>query len=147
MPSGFLVLADGRCLARRWWAYDQVIRAVADSLEKSAPGVALRGWLLSLLPGPEDEEEIGIGAWHRTADKLTVVRHLDIRELTSENRGLFHDAALEAARRCAPDEDESQSLADLADMLMRADRGEPPLSRSDWREVVPSEGKRIGPGW
>ena len=154
MPSGFLVLADGRCLARRWRAYDQIIRAVADSVDESAEGLTLRNWLLSLLPGPDDEEEIGIGAWHRTADNQTVVRHLDIRELTLQNQRLFHDAVLEAVKRCA-DSSEAfdwldlgrESLIDVGDMVIRADRGEAPLSRSDWREVVPSEGRQVGPGW
>jgi len=154
MPSGFLVLADGRCLARRWRAYDKIIRAIAESVEESESGLVLRNWLLSLLPGPADEEEIGIGAWYRTADNQTVVRHLDIRELTPPNQRLFHNAVLEAAKRCAASQEAfdwldlgRDSLIDLGDMVIRADRGETPLSRSDWREVVPSEGRHIGPGW
>ena len=153
MPSGFLILADGRCLARRWRAYDQIIWAVADSLDDSSASRALRQWLLSLLPGPDDKEEIGIGAWHRAADDQTIVRHLDIRELTPENQRLFHTAALEAAKRCSDFSDTlgqleaRESLIDLGDMVGRADRGEAPLNRSDWREVVPSEGRHIGPGW
>jgi hypothetical protein len=154
MPSGFLILADGRCWARRWLAYDQIIRAVADSVEESPSGRTLRSWLLSLLPGPNDDEEIGYGAWYRTADNETVVRRLDIRELTPANQRLFHNAVLEAAKRCAESAEAfdwldlgRESLVDLGDMVVRADRGEAPLSRSDWREVVPSEGRRIGPGW
>jgi len=150
MPSGFLILADGRCLARRWWAYDRIIQAVADSVDDSAAGLALRDWLLALLPGPDDEEEIGYGAWYRAADSQTVVRHLDIREFTPENQRLFHTAALKSSKRCAESPgvfDAEESLLDLGDMVERADRGEPPLSRSDWREVAPSEGRHIGPGW
>lgn len=153
MPSGFLVLADGRCLARRWWAYDQVIKAVASFIVPSAPGDALRDWLLSLLPGPDDEAEIGYGAWVRARDEEIVTRRLDVRELTPGNQRLFHDAALEAARRYAESPEAfdwleaPESLVDLGDMIMRGDRGEPPLSRSDCREVFPTEAKQAGPGW
>ena len=147
MASGFLILADGRCLARRWWAYDAVIKAVAEQLGGSDAALVFREWLLSLLPGSNDEEHIGYGPWLRAEDNQLIERRLDIRELTVENQRLFHDAALKAAQNHPPEEDESESLLDLSDMLVRADRGEPPLSRSDWREVVPSEGKRIGPGW
>jgi hypothetical protein len=154
MPSGFLILADGRCLARRWLAYDQVIRAVAESMDDSAEGLAMRDWLLSLLPGPEDEEEIGIGAWHRSTDDQTIVRHLDIRELTPQNQRRFHTAVSEAVKRCVelPEAFDwldlgRESLMDLGDMVIRGGRGEAPLSRSDWREVVPSEGRHVGPGW
>ena len=38
-------------------------------------------------------------------------------------------------------------LQDLADLAARVDKGEHPLSRSEWREVVPSMARRIGPGW
>jgi hypothetical protein len=154
MPSGFLVLADGRCLARRWLAYDQIIRAVAVSVEESVAGLTLRNWLLSLLPGPDDEQEIGIGAWYRTADNQTVVRHLDVRELTPQSQRLFHNAALEAAKRCTESSEAfdwldlgRESLIELGHMVTCADRGEPPLSHSDWREVVPSKGRHAGPGW
>ena len=138
MASGFLILADGRCLARRWWAYDAVIKAVAEQLGGSDAALALREWLLSLLPGPDDEQHIGYGPWLRAEDNQLIERRLDIRELTVENQRLFHDAALEAAQNHRPDEDEFQSLSDLSDMLIRADRGEAPLSRSDCRQVPPA---------
>ena len=66
MASGFLILADGRCLACRWWAYDAVIKAVAEQLGGSDAALALREWLLSLLPGPDDEQHIGYGPWRVT---------------------------------------------------------------------------------
>ena len=59
----FLILADGRCLARRWWAYDAVIRVVAEQLGGSDAALALREWLLSLLPEPDDEQHVGYGQW------------------------------------------------------------------------------------
>jgi hypothetical protein len=126
VASGFLVLADGRCYAPRWAFYDAVLRAVAAAIDDTAEGRALRVWLLAQLPGPQDIQHIGHGPWVRASDEQTIERFLDVRVLTPQNQ------------RC---------LLDLGDMVARADRGEPPLSRSDWREVLHSQGRRIGPGW
>jgi hypothetical protein len=153
VASGFLILSDGRCFARRWWAHDAVLRAVADHADDSPPARELREWLLSLLPGPEDEEHVGYGPWFRKADQQLIERFLDLRELTPKNQRLFHQAARRAGERAQSAEGAGWpdwlrgGLVDLADMAARADRGEPPLSRSEWREVVPSEARRIGPGW
>jgi hypothetical protein len=93
-------------------------------MDDSAEGLALRNWLLSLIPGAEDEEEIGIGAWHRTADDRIIRRHLDIRQFTPESQRLFQSAALKAARRCAESSDAlggleaRESLVDLGDMVI-----------------------------
>jgi hypothetical protein len=144
MASGFIVLADGRCFARRWSAYDDVLRAVAAELEGT-----LQAWLLSLLPGSEDEEHLGHGPWLRKSDQLIVERFLDIRELTTENQRRFHDAVKRANERITSSKESvlKVCLSDLADMVNRADRGETPLSRSDWRTIKPPQGKRIGPDW
>jgi hypothetical protein len=148
-----LVLSDGRCFARRWSAHDAVLRAVAEQLDDTLPAQLLREWLLSLLPGPGDEEHVGYGPWFRVADQQLVERRLDLRELTVGNQRLFHHAARRAGERAQSQEGAVWQdwlrgcLADLADMVERADRGEPPLSRSEWREVVPSQGRRVGPGW
>jgi len=148
VASGVLVLPDGRCFAPRWSFYDAALRAIADELE--APEVAeLRGWLLGLLPGPADEEHVGYGPWYRAADGQLIARTLDLRELTPENQGLICEAAKRAASRGGAGHPEwlADCLCKLSDMVTRLERGEPPLSRSDWVEVVPSEGRKIGPGW
>jgi hypothetical protein len=73
--------------------------------------------------------------------------------MTVENQRLFHSAARRAGDRarmseCAEWPDALKNcLVDLADMVSRADCGEPPLSRSDWCEVVPARGQNVGPGW
>jgi hypothetical protein len=152
MASGFLVLSDGRCFARRWTAHDAVLLAVAEQLSDAQPQ-SLRNWLLSLLPGPEDEDHVGYGPWFRKSDQQLVERFLDLRELTSENQRLFHQAARQAGGLAKSPEGDvwpdwlRNCLVDLADMAARADLGEPPLSRSDWRSVMPSQGRRVGPGW
>src|SRR6516162_9076422 len=97
MASGFLVLPDGRCLARRWSAYDKVVGAVADQLGEEQAAQQLKQWLLEQLPGPNDEEELGYGAWFRTADQQVVARYIDLRQMTMENQQLFCEAAKRAA--------------------------------------------------
>jgi hypothetical protein len=76
-------------------------------------------------------------------------RYLDLRELTNENQRLFCQAAKLAASRPGPDVPQSVSecLSKLADQVIRVERGEAPLSRSDWIDVVPSNGRHLGPGW
>jgi hypothetical protein len=143
MASGFIVLPDGRCFSRRWSAHDLVLRAVAEQVD-DAP---LRQWLLDQLPGPDDEEELGYGAWGRASDNGTVRRFIDVRLMTPENQRLFCDAAKHAASAGRDNETQGRCLCDLADMVYRMERGEPPLSKSDWVRVVPPEGGRIGPGW
>jgi hypothetical protein len=56
MASGFIVLSDGRCFARGWSAYDEVLRAVAAELHGE-----FQEWLVSLVPNTEDEEHLGYG--------------------------------------------------------------------------------------
>lgn len=146
MPSGFLVLPDGRCMSKRWAAHDQVLRAVADELEELPEGPQLRRWLLDQLPGPDDEEEIGYGAWVRASDDQVIVRSLDLRLMKPENQGLFCKAAKLAALHKRNEAWLENCLGDLADMVARYESGEPPLSKSDWREVVPPQRPPIGPG-
>jgi hypothetical protein len=148
MASGFLVLPDGRCFAPGWSVYDVVLRAVADELD-APEASALQAWLLELLPGLDDEEHVGYGPWYRVADGQLIERMLDLRELTPASQFLFCQAAKRAASRLGSDAPEwlANCLSKLSDMVVRYERGEPPLDRSDWVEVVPSKGRYIGPGW
>jgi hypothetical protein len=121
-----------------------VVRAIAELLSG-----ALGDWLLSLLPGPEDEEELGYGAWLRKSDGQVISRFLDVRDLTEENQRRFHEAVVKANQKTNSESDPMliKCLADLSDMVERANRGEPPLGRSDWTLVQPSSGLHLGPGW
>jgi hypothetical protein len=104
----------------------------------------LRMWLLAQLPGPNDDE-LGHGPWIRGKDGAHVERFIDLREFTPEDQLHFADAVLRAAEVAA--ESDRALISELADMVARHRRGEPPLVRSDWREVIPSRGRKIGPGW
>jgi len=150
MASGFIVLADGRCFSPTSRLYDLTLRMVADQLQDSEAARTLRKWLLTLLPDPSDTD-VGYG-FVRASDQRTVERMIDVRELTVENQHLFHRAAQLAGERMQSEMGEQANWArkcavSLADMVARADRGEAPLSRSDWREVTPPTGRKLGPGW
>lgn len=143
MASGFIVLPDGRCFSRRWSAHDAVLRTIADLVTE----MPLRQWLLEQLPGPNDELELGYGAWFRNSDQAIIVRSIDLRSMTVENQRLFCDAVKRAASIDHDEEWLDHSLFEFADMVARMECGEPPLFKSDWVEIVPHEGERIGPGW
>jgi hypothetical protein len=151
MASGFIVLGDGRCFSPTSRLYDITMRAVADELVDSEAARTLREWLLSLLPGPTDAD-LGYG-WIRSSDQDTVLRHLDLRELTNANQRLFYRAARVAGDRFQSEESgellswKKKCCTALADMVARAERGEPPLTRSDWTTIEPSKGRKLGPGW
>ena len=151
MPSGFIVIHDGRCYARRWWCYDVVLREVIAELTRDPLERELAAWLGSLLPGPDDEAELGYGVWLRRSDGEIVPRYLDLRQLTEASRRRFNDAARRALARVkaggGADETPLDCLSPLAEMIERAERGEPPLSMSDWTSVEPPSGERCGPGW
>ena len=152
MASGFIILQDGRCFAKRWWRYDAVLREVITELNRSRQEQELAIWLRSLLPGPDDVEELGYGAWLRKSDGEIISRHLDIRELTVGNQNRFNQSVLRALSRLKETEhnnlteDTITCLSLIADMIECAERGEPPLSLSDWVCVEPPSGKRLGPG-
>jgi hypothetical protein len=65
-----------------------VLRAIAEQVS-AAP---LRQWLLEQLPGPNDVEELGYGAWFRSSDQTIIVRSIDLRLMTAENQRLICDA-------------------------------------------------------
>jgi hypothetical protein len=147
MPSGFLVLPDGRCLARKWEVYDCVLGAIAIALEADPAQRELRAWLQSLLPGPDDIEELGYGAWLRKADQEPIARLLDMRQLAKPDQDAICAAALAAARHARHPGGCANSLKALAEMVRAYLRRDPPLARSDWAEIMPPDEGRIGPGW
>ncbi len=146
MPSGFLVLPDGRCFARRWEVYDHVLRAIINEVKSDPSQNELYLWLQTLLPGPGDIEELGYGAWLRAVDQEPIERTLDMRQLAKSDQDAICLAAIRASETQL-DPGYIESLNDLAAMVRAYRRGEPPLSKSDWTSVLPAEDVHIGPGW
>lgn len=143
MPRGFIVLPDGRCFSRTWGAHDLIVQAIAEACSEPQ----LQSWLFKQLPGPDDVQELGYGAWLRTVDEQITMRKIDTRLMTAENQRLFCEAVKLAAINSAAVEPLQSCLYDLADMVGRVEQGEPPLSKSDLRSVYEPHGDRIGPGW
>jgi hypothetical protein len=88
-------------------------------------------------------------AFVRSSDGEHVVRTVDLRGLTEENRLAFEGAALEAARVATElgSTAESSALARLGRMIECARAGAPPLELSDWTTVARPCVAKIGPGW
>jgi hypothetical protein len=147
MASGFLTLGDGRCLAIRWAYHDAVIAEIAKELDRDEGERELAAWLRGRLPGPDDIEHLGHGPWLRKSDGAHVPRKLDLRVFTTRHRQRFEEGALRVAQRLPDGHDLHGVFARLADMILRARRGEPPLELSDSRVVRPSEPAHDGPGW
>lgn len=56
----------------------------------------LAAWLERQLPGPDDIEELGYGAWRRSIDGAIVERSLDLRPVAPEYQEEFCQAVVEA---------------------------------------------------
>jgi hypothetical protein len=146
MASGFITLRDGRCLAVRWTYHDAVVAAIAAQLDGDDAERELAAWLRSRLPGPDDIEHLGHGPWLRKRDGAHIPRTLDLRAFDGLHRDLFEEGALRAAKRLPESDPSYTAVRRLAEMILRARRGEPPLELSDLRAVMPCEVKRDGPG-
>jgi hypothetical protein len=147
MPSGFLKLPDGRMLIRREEIYDDLFEAIIVELRKVPCAEAFADWMQSQIPGPDDLPYLGYGAWRRAVDGEIIARDIDLRGLTDENIRLFCQGAKEAAKQIQEGDRYARSLRDLAEMIERMERGEPPLLMSDSPYLIPSAPERIGPGW
>lgn len=149
MASGFIILPDGRCFAPRWSVYDKVIEAIVKVLSDTGNEKELKNWLMSILPGKKDIPDIGYGPWVRAKDNQLVERYIDLREMSLEYQYIFQEAVKRAASKSNRDADNDELITDslnkLADMVYRIERGEEPLSLSDWDKVVPTKGDHIGP--
>ena len=144
MPSGFIILRDGRCFAPRWAVYDEAIEAINRHLPATDAGTELRRWLESLIPNDEDTDTIGYGPWLRGKDEKIIERYIDLRCLTPQNLTMIEDAVLAAH---GDGDGEAGYIEVFADMVRRCRDGEEPLSLSHWTKVEAAPAERIGPGW
>ena len=146
MASGFIILADGRCLSVRHAVHDAVLRSVVAALDQSTPFAC---WLGSQLPAASDVD-LGV-AFVRAGTEEQVARVLDTRALTVENQHLFEQAVMEATpighAPVAPEQDVVAAIGRLRLMLRHCSEGRPTLSLSDWSVQAPPCEQRIGPGW
>jgi len=157
MASGFIILKDGRALARRWSHYDYIIELAISELSKTNDKSAedLKNWFQTLIPNEGDIEN-GYGGFIRKADGENIQRWLDLRELTSVNQQLFWESIQNALTRLSSDDQAKTDIQDSIKLLKRflemkhlADIGDNPDNLSDWGKgyIVHQSGKRVGPGW
>lgn len=153
MASGFLILEDGRCFARRWTAYDEIIRIASQELRLISNGHNLAEWLDLQIPINEKEEEADAG-WGFQNFRINdwINRELDLRSLTSYNQNLFWTAILNGKIKLDKGGENYSSLnpdlmEDLIKMHELSLQGEPPLDFSDWTKLADPCQEKNGPGW
>ncbi|WP_276482519.1 hypothetical protein [Paraflavitalea pollutisoli] len=157
MASGFIILSDGRCLARRWTFYDLIFELVIEVLsadqDQDELKIAFCNWLRTQIPSSEDIE---CGYCFIRPDGENVVRHFDLRELTPGNQEIFWKAIQRILIRdiLQPEKDEYDLIRiKVFKIFLRmkklADRLDHPDNLSDWRKgyTEPPSGERVGPGW
>ena len=153
MASGFIIFKDGRCFARRWTTYDEIIRIAVCELELIENGQDLADWLKLQIPGPEDDENADAGwGFHNSRINEWINRELDLRSLTPENQVLFWEAIQRGKINLLEKGDEYSPLSpDLFnvfyEMFDRAEKGEPPMELTDWNKLADPCTEKNGPGW
>lgn len=154
MASGFIILKDGRCLARRWAIYDYIIEQAFRNLNDDGKEQPFKKWLQTLIPETGDEEN-GYGGFIKKSTGKETQRWLDLRELTEENQNLFWLALQRAITNLItkPDNTDKKEDIELLKLILKmkhlADVGDNPDNLSDWKpgHVEPPTGRQSGPGW
>ncbi|BDD03981.1 hypothetical protein [Aureibacter tunicatorum] len=153
MASGFIILKDGRCFARRWTGYDEIIRIAITELEQIENGKDLAEWLMLQIPNSEDDESADAGwGFHNSRIDEWINRELDLRSLTKENQKLFWRAIQKGKNKLT---EQGVGYSPLSfdffyvfyDMCERAEKGEPPLALTDWNKLADPCTEQNGPGW
>ncbi len=153
MASGFIILKDGRCFARRWTGYDEIIRIAIMELEHLENGGELADWLKLQIPDAQDDDNADAGwGFHNARVNDWVIRELDLRSLTKENQLLFLRAIQNGQRRLIENGENYASVSLdffnlFCDMMERADKGEPPMELTDWNKLADPCTEKNGPGW
>jgi hypothetical protein len=155
MASGFIILEDGRCLARTWTVYNYILELVISELTEDTKEAEFRNWLQTLIPNENDEYN-GYGGFIKHDTGEEVQRWLDLRELTKENQQLFWVAlqhSLNGLRKASKGNNDNDDTIELLKTLLKmkhlSDIGDNPNKLTDWKDgyVEPPSGKRTGPGW
>jgi hypothetical protein len=152
MASGFIILSDGRCWARRWTAYDRVIGLSIEEIPINKENNEFKEWLQTRIP---EEQDIECGWCFIKQDTgESIVRNFDLRELTEANQKVFLLALQRALTKmittsASKNEDIIFLLKRILKMIRLAKIKDNPDNCSDWRGgfTEPLSGKKVGPGW
>ncbi|NME72158.1 hypothetical protein [Flammeovirga aprica] len=151
MASGFIILKDGRCFARR--CYDEILQIVIIELEDINNGKELANWLKLQIPDSNDDEDsdAGWGFYNSRIDEW-ITRELDLRSLTLQNQNLFWKAIQSGRNNLVIKGIEYSTLSidsfnSFYKMYSLAEKGEPPMELSDWNNIAEPCIDKNGPGW
>ncbi len=153
MASGFIIFKDGRCFARRWTVYDEIIRIVIKGLKYIQNGQPLSDWLILQIPDSKDDENADAGwGFHSSRIDDWINRELDLRSLTEENQKLFWEAIQRGKINLI---EKGQDYSPLSldyfnifyEMCELAEKGEPPMELNHWNKLADPCTEQNGPGW
>ncbi len=149
MASGFIILKDGRCLARNWRTYNYILNLAIDEM----PENELTKWLRNRIPKDVDIYD-GFGGFYRNETDEHIEGKLDLRELTMKNQKQFWNAIQIALTKLIKqnnidNNDSIDLLKELLGMKKQAEIGGSLFKMNDWRNGYsePKTDIRIGPGW
>ncbi|WP_299256185.1 hypothetical protein [uncultured Aquimarina sp.] len=153
MASGFIILKDGRCFARRWTGYDEILKIVIKELRELEGGKPLAKWLKVIIPNDNltDEMEAGWGFLDLESDEW-ISRKLDLRSLTKENQELFWEA-IQRGKINLNYQGQGYSILspdyfqEFYEMCELAEKGEPPMQLTHWNKLADPCNEQNGPGW
>jgi hypothetical protein len=153
MPSGFIILGDGRCLAPRYTGYDFLLELAFNEIPDSVEDRAFKDWLQTRIPVEGDIED-GCGNFIKPIIHEYISRFLDLRELTPANQERLWITWQKATRKLILTKDESYSyILLLLKRLLRMRRlirfKDHPDDLTDWIKgyVTPPTGAKVGTGW
>ncbi|WP_047548481.1 hypothetical protein [Psychroserpens sp. Hel_I_66] len=153
MASGFIILKDGRCFARRWTGYDEIIRIAIMELKLIQNGEELADWLKLQIPDAQDDESADAGwGFHNARIDDWINRKLDLRSLTKENQKLLW-AAIQNGKINLIEKGQDYSPLSLDyfnifyEMCELAEKGEPPMELTHWNKLADPCTEQNGPGW
>lgn len=155
MASGFIIMKDGRCFARKADVYDYVIKTVIEELRRNGRNSEFMQWLASLIPADNDID-MGYGfIRYDSGEELS--RWLDLRELTADNQKAFWTSLQDSLNRNTaklnPESQDKSTFNELLVLLLRmnylAEIEDNPDNLSDWQKgyTEPYSNNRVGPGW
>ena len=118
MPSFFLTLEDGRCVARRYTGYDYLIELAMEEMKDDGEEGEFKAWLRTRIPSEGDLEN-GFGGFIKPVTHENIMRNLD-----------FILKRMLRMRRLIRIKDHPDNLSDWI-------KG----------HVTPPTGAKVGPGW
>ncbi len=151
MASGFWYLKDGRGFSVKVQWMIKMMEEIYSELVLNPEAQEFANYLSQYIP-TEKYNLNGYGGFYNQETGENTMMEIDFREFTKENQEHFWKATQKRLntiiqRSDSDDEMIIQLLKELLDMNKRANKGENPTELNHMRDVLPSTGKKSGPGW